>query len=138
MAKRPSLFLIDGSNIQENLRGQPRQLYIEDAVQETTIVSAGVSAEFGRFTGGVVNAISRSGGNQLSGTFRDTLTNSNWAELTTYGRQHPGSETLADKAIHGSAIRSPLHRRHQNPHHPSQVFVRRRPELLNYRINTLD
>ena len=92
-----NLILIDGSNIQENLRGQPRQLYIEDAVQETTIVSAGISAEFGRFTGGVVNAISRSGGNQLSGTFRDTLTNSNWAELTTYGRQHPGSETLANK-----------------------------------------
>src|SRR5712691_3147479 len=48
------------------------------------------------------------------------------------------SETLADKAIHGSAIRSSFHRRHQNPHHPSQVLVRRRPEFLNDGINTLD
>src|SRR5215470_14480152 len=47
-------------------------------------------------------------------------------------------ETLADKAIHGSAIRSPFHRRHQSPHHPSQVFVRRCPEFLNDGINTLD
>src|SRR5262245_18549814 len=48
------------------------------------------------------------------------------------------SETLADQAIHGSAIRSPFHRRHHNPHHPSQVFVRRRPEFLNEGINMLD
>src|SRR5438093_7846439 len=48
------------------------------------------------------------------------------------------SETLADQAIYGSAIRSPLHRRHHNPHHPSQVFVRRRSEFPNDGINTLD
>ena len=60
-------------------------------------MTAGVPAEFGRFTGGVVNAVSKSGGNDLTGTLRDTLTNSSWASLTKYGREHPGSETLADK-----------------------------------------
>jgi carboxypeptidase family protein/TonB-dependent receptor-like protein len=91
-----NLILVDGSSIQENLRGQPRQLYIEDAIQETTVMTAGVSPEFGRFTGGVVNAVSKSGGNDLSGTLRDTLTNSSWGSLTKFGREHPGSETLAD------------------------------------------
>ena len=35
---------VDGSNVQENLRGQARPLFIEDAIQETTVMSAGVSA----------------------------------------------------------------------------------------------
>jgi hypothetical protein len=48
------------------------------------------------------------------------------------------SETRADQAIHGSTIRSPLHRWHQNPHYPPQIFVRRRPEFLNDGLNTLD
>src|SRR5262249_17561020 len=48
------------------------------------------------------------------------------------------SKALADQAIHGSAVRLPSNRRHQNPHDPPQVFVRRCPEFLNDRINTLD
>ncbi|HEX8617286.1 MAG TPA: carboxypeptidase regulatory-like domain-containing protein, partial [Thermoanaerobaculia bacterium] len=47
-----NLFLVDGVIVNENLRGQPNPLYIEDAIQETTVLSGGVSAEFGRFTGG--------------------------------------------------------------------------------------
>ena len=50
-----NLFLLNGVTINENLRGQPHDLYIEDAIQETIVASAGVSAEFGRFGGGVVN-----------------------------------------------------------------------------------
>src|SRR5205085_641365 len=70
-----NLINVDGSNVQENLRGQARPLFIEDAVQETSVMSAGVSAEYGRFTGGVINAITKSGGNEFSGSFRDSLDN---------------------------------------------------------------
>ena len=42
--------------------------------------SAGVSAEFGRFGGGVVNVITKSGGNLFTGSFRDTLNNDNWRD----------------------------------------------------------
>jgi hypothetical protein len=73
-----NLINVDGSNVQENLRGQARPLFIEDAVQETTVMSAGVSAEYGRFTGGVINAITKSGGNEFSGSFRDSLDNPSW------------------------------------------------------------
>jgi hypothetical protein len=77
-----SLFMVNGVNVSENLRGQPLALYIEDAVQETTVASAGVSAEFGRFSGGVVNVVTKSGGNSFSGSFRDTLANDNWRSYT--------------------------------------------------------
>jgi outer membrane receptor for ferrienterochelin and colicin len=77
-----SLFMVNGVNVSENLRGQPLNLYIEDAVQETTVATAGISAEFGQFSGGVVNVVTKSGGNSFSGSFRDTLNNDNWRSYT--------------------------------------------------------
>jgi len=82
-----SLFLVNGVVVNENVRGQPNPLYIEDAVQETTILTGGVSAEFGRFTGGVVSTVTKSGGNELSGSLRDSLTNSDWTEKSDFASQ---------------------------------------------------
>lgn len=73
-----NLWLVNGAVVNENLRGQPHALYIEDAVQETTVLSGGVSAEYGRFTGGVVSAITKSGGNEFSGSLRDSLDRPSW------------------------------------------------------------
>lgn len=79
-----TLFMVNGVSVSENLRGQPYDLYIEDAVQETTIATAGISAEYGRFGGGVVNVVTKSGGNAFSGSFRDTLLNDKWRTLTPF------------------------------------------------------
>src|SRR5207253_10962640 len=76
-----NLFLVDGATVNENLRGQPHDLFIEDAIQETTVLTGGISAEFGRFTGGVVTAITKSGGNEFSGSIRDSVTNDKWTSL---------------------------------------------------------
>jgi outer membrane receptor for ferrienterochelin and colicin len=72
-----STFTVNGVNIQDNIRGTPTNLFIEDAIQETTTLTSGVSAEYGRFTGGVINAITKSGGNQFHGSFRMTENNDN-------------------------------------------------------------
>jgi hypothetical protein len=79
-----NLFLINGVTVSENLRGQPYDLYIEDAIQETTVATAGISAEYGRFGGGVVNVVTKSGGNLFSGSLRDTLNNDNWRALSPF------------------------------------------------------
>lgn len=77
-----NLFLLNGVTLNENIRGQPFDLFIEDAIQETTTATSGVSAEFGRFTGGVVNAITKSGGNQFSGSLRTSFDNDDWEAET--------------------------------------------------------
>ncbi|HWM94799.1 MAG TPA: TonB-dependent receptor [Thermoanaerobaculia bacterium] len=82
-----NLFLVNGVVITENLRGQPFDLFIEDAVEETTTSVSGVSAEYGRFAGGVVNTITKSGGNEIHGTFRDSLTNQDWESATPLTRE---------------------------------------------------
>jgi hypothetical protein len=79
-----NLFLINGVTVNENLRGQPHDLYIEDAVEVTTIATAGIPAEYGRFGGGVVNVVTKSGGNDLAGSFRTTLHNDKWRALTPF------------------------------------------------------
>ncbi len=75
-----NLFLINGVVLNENVRGQAFDLFIEDAIEETTTASGGVSAEFGRFSGGVINVLTKSGGNELHGSARVTLNNQSWEE----------------------------------------------------------
>lgn len=75
-----NLYMVNGVNIQDNVRLTPHPLYIEDAVQETTTSTAGISAEYGRFAGGVINMITKSGGNELHGSFRLSLSSEKWRE----------------------------------------------------------
>ncbi|HUO86587.1 MAG TPA: TonB-dependent receptor, partial [Thermoanaerobaculia bacterium] len=73
-----NLFTLNGVVLNENIRGQAFNLFIEDAIQETTTQSGGISAEYGRFTGGVVTAITKSGGNEFTGSFRTSFTSDEW------------------------------------------------------------
>ena len=73
-----NLYLVNGVVINENVRGQLLPLFIEDAIQETTTTVTSVTAEYGRFTGGVVNALTKSGGNEFSGSFRTNFINDDW------------------------------------------------------------
>ncbi|HEV7766808.1 MAG TPA: TonB-dependent receptor [Thermoanaerobaculia bacterium] len=82
-ASNENLYMVNGAVITEGRRNQPQNLFIEDAIQETTILSGAVSAEFGRFTGGVVNVITKSGGNELSGSVRDNISNDSWTAKTS-------------------------------------------------------
>ena len=77
-----NLVLVNGVVVSENIRSQARPLYIEDAIQETTVMTGAISAEYGRFTGGVVNTITKSGGNDFSGSFRDSMSNAAWVAQT--------------------------------------------------------
>jgi outer membrane receptor for ferrienterochelin and colicin len=86
-----NLIMVNGANVQENLRGQARPLFIEDAIQETTVITGAVSAEYGRFTGGVVNSITKSGGNEFSGTFRDSFDNPRWTAQSDAKEARPNS-----------------------------------------------
>jgi hypothetical protein len=79
-----NLYTLNGTIINENLRGAPMNPYIEDALQEVTVASSGISAEYGRFSGGVANAITKSGGNTFSGSFRTSFANDSWRSYTPF------------------------------------------------------
>src|SRR5687767_6217796 len=79
-----NVFLMDGVDINDNVLGQPNNLFIEDAIQEQQVLTSGVSAEYGRFSGGVVNVVTKSGGNLFSGALRSNFTNPAWTVETPY------------------------------------------------------
>jgi len=85
--------------VKEIVEGQPRPFPIEDALEETTTAVTGISAEYGRFTGGVVNAVTRSGGNQLSGSLRVSLDSEAWRSLTPYERENLVDDPRDDAVV---------------------------------------
>ncbi|MGE3273763.1 MAG: TonB-dependent receptor [Vicinamibacterales bacterium] len=79
-----NVFLLDGVDIGDNLLGRPDELFIEDAVEETQVLTGGISAEYGRFSGGVVNLVTKQGGDRFSGSFRINFSNQAWSDETPY------------------------------------------------------
>ena len=77
-----NIFMVDGVDVNDTINGTANNLYIEDAVQNTTVLTNGISAEYGRFSGGVVNIVTRSGGNMFGGSFRENLSNPAWIQET--------------------------------------------------------
>jgi hypothetical protein len=58
----------DGLDNNEPVGGSVRSNFSQDAVQEFQVVSDSFSAEFGRSTAGVVNIVTRGGGNEFHGS----------------------------------------------------------------------
>jgi len=104
-----NLVLVNGVVVSENVRSQARPLYVEDAIQETTVMTGAISAEYGRFTGGVVNSITKSGGNSFSGSYRDNLTNPSWSAATPAGEARPDKlNQIHEATLGGFVIRDRL------------------------------
>ena len=68
-----NVFMLNGVDVNDNLFGSPQNLFIEDAIEETQVLTSGITAEYGRFTGGVVNAVTKSGGNTFQRELADEL-----------------------------------------------------------------
>ena len=88
-----NLYTVDGAVITDNIRATPLPLFVEDAIQETTTSVNSISAEYGRFQGGVINTVTKSGGNTFSGSFRTTFTNDAWSAVS------PSKETRLQNVL---------------------------------------
>ena len=77
-----NVFMLNGVDINDNVFGTPNGLYTEDAIQEVNVLTGGISAEWGRFAGGVINIVTKSGGNSFSGSFRENFSNPKWIDET--------------------------------------------------------
>ena len=62
-----NLFLIDGVNTTNVIKGFQGKNINTEFIQEVEVKTGGYQAEYGRATGGVVNVITKSGGNEFHG-----------------------------------------------------------------------
>jgi hypothetical protein len=79
-------FRMNGVDVADNIFAVPFNLFIEDAIERTDILTAAIPVEFGRFTGGVVNAVSKSGTNVFHGSWRGNLSSPSWSTMTPLER----------------------------------------------------
>jgi hypothetical protein len=62
-------YVVDGISVNSQIHGQQRQDAVFEYLQEVQVKTSGLSAEYGGALGGVISAVTKSGGNQLKGTF---------------------------------------------------------------------
>jgi hypothetical protein len=101
-------FLVNGVDVADNLFGGPQNLFIEDAIQEVQTLTSGIGAEYGRFSGGVVNAITKSGGNRFSGSFRTNFGNPAWSTETPFQRSQNQTNPSVPNRTYETTLGGPL------------------------------
>ncbi len=102
-----NIFLVDGVDVNDNLFGVANSLYVADAIQETQVLTSGISAEYGRFSGGVINVITRSGGNDFSGSYRLNMYKPSWTALMPF-EDEPREGDLSDNLDHEITFGGPV------------------------------
>ncbi len=74
-------YLVDGMNTTDTVTGTWTTMFNMDSIEEMNFQTGGFEAEFGQATGGIVNLVTKSGGNDFSGSldvrFRDQSMNEN-------------------------------------------------------------
>lgn len=69
-------YLIDGMQVDDALSGEFRNVDIEpEAIQDLEVNTGTFNAEYGRAMSGVVNAVTKDGGNDFTGSFSTSLAN---------------------------------------------------------------
>jgi hypothetical protein len=81
-----------------------------DAVQETVLHTGGFEAEYGQATGGVVNLITKSGGNRFAGTVDISYADSDFATSGDHfdPEDQPGDDLLLNLTFGGPILRDRL------------------------------
>lgn len=74
-----NLFLMDGVDTTDPTTGTFGSNLNYEAIQEVSVATNGVSAEYGRAIGAVVNVITKSGTNKFEGSAKFIATNDNWS-----------------------------------------------------------
>ena len=86
-----SNYLINGTDSNDIALNTPGFLPSPDAIQEFNLISSTINPEYGRNSGGIVNAVIKSGANQVHGSifdfYRDTFMNTR--NFFTVGPQQP-------------------------------------------------
>lgn len=71
-------FLFDGVDTTDPTTGTFGSNLNFEAIQEVTVLTSGLSAEYGRSVGGIISVVTKSGGNDLEGSAKYIATNDEW------------------------------------------------------------
>ncbi len=105
--ERQNAFTLDGVNVADSAAGQHWVLPSIRWIQEVEIGGLGANAEFGGYTGGVINAVTKSGGNDFSGDVEVQYQASSWASSNSGDFQEFNFQNVAF-SLGGPIVRDKL------------------------------
>jgi hypothetical protein len=68
-------FMVNGGDVKELMNGGTTIIPDLDSIAEFRVLTNNVNAEYGNYSGGIVNVVTKSGGNQIHGTVFEFLRN---------------------------------------------------------------
>ncbi|HEX7895149.1 MAG TPA: carboxypeptidase regulatory-like domain-containing protein, partial [Terriglobales bacterium] len=103
---RSNLVNVDGADATDNSINGVRSTVSQEAVQEFQIITNGYSPEYGRASGGIVNIVTRSGGNAFHGDVFGFLRNRNFQAVNPFSTvPDPAYTRVQAGAAFGGALK---------------------------------
>jgi outer membrane receptor protein involved in Fe transport len=97
---------VDGADNVNTVTGSQRSTPPQESVQEFRVVNNGFGAEYGRALGGIVNIVTKSGGNEFHGTIYDYLQN-NATDARSLLQPAPDANVLRQNQF-GASLGGPI------------------------------
>jgi len=82
-ADSDNVYMVDGADTTDPLTKTWGAAFNFDTLEEVQVIAGGVSAEYGRGQGAVVNLVTKSGGNEFHGNFRYITSDVDWNNKQT-------------------------------------------------------
>lgn len=95
-----NVYLFDGVDTTDPTTGTFGSNLNFEALQEVQVITSGASAEYGRATGAILNAVTKSGSNDFEGSAKLIATNDNWDEQNKTRNQVTGASNARMKRDH--------------------------------------
>ena len=107
--ERDNTYNLDGVNVTDPVTGTRAGTFSVDIMEEISVQTAGHPAEYGSVRGGVINVVTKSGGNRLSGSANVYYRNNKLQGSNVKGTVFEGSFTGFDYEIEpGTTLGGPI------------------------------
>ena len=97
-----NVFLFDGVDTTDTVTGTFGANMNFEAIQEVSVQTAGMSAEYGRASGSILNVITKSGTNKFEGSLKSIQTNDKWNAQNTTRNQVTGASLARTRENHNN------------------------------------
>ena len=110
-----TIYTLNGASIGDDYQGQQYEnRIVDDAIEDVQVIQSPLNARYGRTSGGIINVVSKSGGNDFTGSIRAYVNRDDWSAWKPYertateGRRNTYSNRQKDIFISGPIIKDRL------------------------------